>query len=87
MTTHTGHPDRLGRMARKCALGAVAALLLLTGCATTSHTAWEYRWITPVRQDFEKEINLAAKDGWEVISAGPDNQGVTMSAILRRAKR
>jgi hypothetical protein len=40
-----------------------------------------------MRQDFEKEINVAAKDGWEVISTGPDTQGVTMSAILRRAKR
>ena len=73
----------------KFALATVAGLFLLTGCASTSHTtAWEYRWITPTRQNFERKINIAANEGWEVVSAGPDaNAGDFMSAILRRPKR
>ncbi len=76
-------------MKSRFALATVTALVLLTGCASTSHTtAWEYRWITPTRQDFEKKINMAANEGWELVSAGPDaNAGETMSAILRRPKR
>lgn len=73
-------------MRHKLALAAVAAFLFFAGCASPSHTvAWEYRWITPVRQDFEKEINAAAKDGWEVVSVGHDT--VSMSAVLRRPRK
>jgi len=76
-------------MTQKYALVAVTALLLFTGCASTSHTtAWEYRWITPSRSSFQKELNTAAQDGWELVSASPDaNAAEAMSAILRRPKR
>ena len=76
-------------MTHKLALVAVTALLLLTGCASISHTtAWEYRWITPTRPNFQKELNAAAQEGWELVSAGPDaNAAETMSAILRRPKK
>jgi hypothetical protein len=76
-------------MTHKSAFAAIAALLLFTGCASTSHTtAWEYRWITPTRSNFQQELNAAAQQGWELVSAGPDaNAAETMSAILRRPKK
>jgi hypothetical protein len=59
-------------MTQRLALASVTVLLLLTGCASTSHTtAWEYRWITPLRPNFQKELNLAAREGWELVSASP----------------
>jgi hypothetical protein len=74
----------------KIVQAAIAALLLaVSGCATSPHStrAWEYRWITPIRTDFQKEMDVAGKDGWEIVSATPDVGGDRMSAVLRRPKR
>jgi hypothetical protein len=67
-------------------LPLAACAFALCGCHTSrpATVAWEYHWITPLRQNFEKELNAAGRDGWELVSATPDANPDTMSALLRR---
>jgi hypothetical protein len=75
-------------MKKHIALSVIAVVLFITGCTSHSHTsAWEYRWITPNRTVFQKELDAAGKDGWDLVSATPDVGGDRMSAVLRRPKK
>ena len=90
MTTRFGLPvlDELMNRLNSSFLLLIACALVLCGCHTRlSTSAWEYRWITPLRQDFTKELNAAGRDGWELVSASPDANSHLMSAVLRRPKR
>jgi len=79
-------------MKKHIALGLVASTLFLAGCCTAHKTAhWEYKTQTlflaagldPV------DLNKAAKDGWEFVSATPipndPNQGAVV-VFKRRAQ-
>ena len=74
---------------------ALAASLLLVGCATTprSTTAYEYRVIQGVTNapEFEEKLNKAGSEGFTIVSSTliPKEEGVRQQAlvILKRVKR
>lgn len=61
-------------MKKSIALIITASTLVLAGCCTTHRTAhWEYKTETLfLRAGLDpKDLNAAAKDGWEFVSATP----------------
>ena len=69
-------------------LGTVLGIMIVAAvAAATGSTSWEYRWITPERRDFQSEIDKLARDGWELVSAVPDSNPSSMSAVLKRTRR
>ena len=79
-------------MKKHIALGLVASTLFLAGCCTTHKTAhWEYKTQTlylAAGLD-PTDLNKAAKDGWEFVSAtaipNDPNQGAVV-VFKRRAQ-
>jgi len=73
-------------------LGSALLMLQLVGCCTkpVKSPAWEYRVITRsgVSTDYTSELNLLAKDGWEVVSSQLIHRGNAddLSVVLRRPK-
>jgi hypothetical protein len=72
--------------------GLLSAVIMFSIAATTGKSAWDYKIISghlrPLSADPEPalgpQLNQAASDGWEVVSAA-DDRGWPM-VILRRAK-
>jgi hypothetical protein len=69
----------------------IAALLFTSGCCTTqkAHTAWEYKVVGGgVTDSLERNINNAASDGWQVVSASKyGGDGNAAFVVMRRPKR
>ena len=72
-------------MKKHIALGLVACTLFLAGCCTAHKTAhWEYK-TQRLYLDAELnpgDLNKAAKDGWEFVSATPVSNTPDHSAIV-----
>jgi hypothetical protein len=75
---------------------AIAGVLLaLSGCATSPHStgAWEYRVVegwTSQRENFEKQLNNAGREGYVVVSSstkpGVGDLAPSTVVILKRHK-
>ncbi len=70
-------------------LAPLVAALALTGCCTTQHaTRWEYKVVGGQVQDsLERNINAAAAEGWQVVSASKyGGDGNAAFVVMRRLK-
>ncbi len=66
------------------------ATLTLAGCCTTPHAKrWEYKVVGGSVQDtLERNINNAAAEGWQVVSASKyGGDGNAAFVVIRRPKK
>lgn len=77
-------------MNMKSIIAAVACALMAVGCCTTPQvTQWEYKVVSgEVQTSLERNINNAASEGWQVVSASKyGGDGNVAFVVLRRAKK
>ncbi len=68
----------------------IVATLTLVGCCTTPHSkSWEYKVVAGQVQDtLERNINNAAAEGWQVVSASKyGGDGTAAFVVMRRLKK
>ena len=77
-------------MNKKSIITAASCALVIAGCCKTPRVAqWDYKVVmSEVQTTLERDINNAASEGWQVVSASKfGGDGNAAFVILRREKK